>query len=372
MTTREPSVPRKPAARRTATKADASTSPPVTVAAPNEFRDPEIRAELKRASVWFGMALIVALVVLLIQPLLLIFAGLVFAALLDGGVRLLGKVLPIGRGWRLVIVSLLVVAFLVATFWLTGVQVTAQAKQLGVTLQAQFERLTAWIESYGLTPGREDLKTLAQRAMGSVGMITSYAIGAFGALTSLFMIMIIGLFVAMEPDLYGRGLQWLVPTRNRAEFALTLDRMSVTLRRLLAGRLLGMVVQGAATWIALAVGGVPMALLLGILTGVLAFIPNIGAVISGVLMVAVGFSDSSHAGLWAIGTYLIIQTLDGYVLSPMVARKTVDLPPALTLSTQILASTLFGVIGLALADPMTAMAKVALERSSEREDEADA
>lgn len=344
----------------------------VTDAAPSEFRDPEVRAELKRASVWIGVAVAVALVVLLIQPLLLIFGGLVFAAMLDGGVRLLGRVLPIGRGWRLLIVSLGVVAFLVGTFWLTGVQVTAQAKQLGVTLQAQFERVSAWAQAYGLTPGRDDLKGLAERALGSVGMITTYAIGAFGALTSMFMMIVIGLFVAMEPDLYQRGLQWLVPTRNRPEFALTVQRMGVTMRRLLAGRLLGMVIQGVATWIALAVGNVPMAMLLGILTGILAFIPNIGAVISGVLMVAVGFSDSTAAGVWAIGTYLIIQTLDGYVLSPMVARKTVDLPPALTLSTQILASTLFGLIGLALADPMTAMAKVALERGSEREEEAKA
>lgn len=341
----------------------------VTDAAPNEFRDPLVRAELKKAAVWIGAVVAVGLVVLLIQPLLLIFGGLVIASMLDGGVRLLGRVLPIGRPWRLLIVTLGVTAFLVATFWLTGVQVTEQAQQLWVTLQGQFERVSAWAASFGFTPGRADLKSLAERALGSVGMITSYAIGALGALTSLFMMLIIGLFVAMEPDLYGRGLQWMVPTRNRAEFALTLQRMGVTMRRLLAGRLLGMVVQGAATWAALALGGVPMALLLGILTGILAFIPNIGAVISGVLMVAVGFSDGTEAGIWAIGTYFIIQTLDGYVLSPMVARATVDMPPALTLSTQILSGSLLGLLGLALADPLTAMAKVALERSSEREEE---
>lgn len=367
-TARRPARSRKPAAK----DVKVPRSELVTDAAPNEFRDPEIRAELKRASVWIGAALAVALVVLLIQPLLLIFGGLVFAAMLDGGVRLLGRVLPIGRAWRLLVVSLGVVAFLVGTFWLTGVQVAQQAQQLGATLQFQFERVSAWVASYGLTPGREDLKTLAERAMGSVGMITSYAIGAFGALTSLFMMMVIGLFVAIEPDLYGRGLQWMVPTRNRAEFALTVQRMGVTMRRLLAGRLLGMVAEGVLTTAALALGGVPMALLLGIITGILAFIPNIGAFISGVLMVAVGFSAGPEAGLWAIGTYFVVQTFDGYVLLPMVAKKTVDLPPALTLSTQILASTLFGVLGLALADPMTAMAKVALERGSEREEEAKA
>jgi predicted PurR-regulated permease PerM len=182
------------------------------------------------------------------------------------------------------------------------------------------------------------------------------------------MMMVIGLFVAMEPRIYERGLQWMIPKRNRAEFALTTERMGKTLRSLLAGRLIGMVAEGLLTWIALAIGGVPMAMLLGIITGVLAFIPNVGAFISGLLMVAVGFSAGFDAGIWAIATYLIVQTFDGYVLIPMVAKRTVDLPPALTLSTQILASSLLGILGLALADPMVAMIKVALERRSEVED----
>lgn len=109
-----------------------------------------------------------------------------------------------------------------------------------------------------------------------------------------------------------------------------------------------------------------MALLLGIITGILAFIPNVGAFASGVLMVAVGFSAGPDQGLWAIAIYFAVQTFDGYVLIPLVAKRTVDLPPALTLSAQILASTLFGVLGLALADPMVAMIKVALESEAER------
>jgi predicted PurR-regulated permease PerM len=342
---------------------------PVLEAAPNEFRDPLVRAEFKRAGVWFSIAVAIALVVLLIQPLLLIFGGLVFAAMLDGGVRLLGRVLPIGRGWRLAIVSLGVVAFLVGTFWLAGVQIAQQAQQLAATVQTQFGRLMDWAQGLGIVPGRQDLSTIVQQALGSVGRITSYAMGLFGALTSLFMIMVIGLFVAMEPRLYERGMEWLVPTRNRAEFAILSQRMGTTMRRLMFGRLVGMAVEGVATAVLLWIAGVPMALVLGILTGVLAFIPNIGAFISGTLMVAVGFSAGVNAGFAAIAIYIVVQTIDGYVIIPMVARRTVDLPPALTLGAQILSGTLFGIMGLALADPMVAMAKVALERRSEREEE---
>lgn len=341
----------------------------VSGASPNEVRDPAMRDEIKRAGVWLGMACAIALVVLLIQPLLIIFAGLVFASMLDGGVRLLGRVLPIGRGWRLLIVVLLTILFLLGTFYMTGVQVAEQINQLRATLQVQAVRVTGWLTEQGLMPGASDINGIARQALGSVGRITSWVGTAIGALTTMFMILVIGLFVAMDPRVYDRGLQWMIPERNRREFAITVERMGKTLRRLLAGRLIGMVAEGVLTWFALMIGGVPMALIIGILTGLLAFIPNIGAFISGVLMVAVGFSAGVDTGVWAIGTYLIVQTFDGYVLLPLVAKKTVDLPPALTLGAQILASALFGILGLALADPMTAMAKTALERRSENAEE---
>ena len=336
---------------------------------PVEMRDPLLRKELKRAMIWLGLACVIALLIVLVQPLLIIFAGVVFAALLDGGVRLLGRVLPIGRGWRLLIVVVLTFAFLVGTFILTGVQVTEQVTQLRSTLEMQANRFTGYLTSQGLMPGTSDVNGIVKQALGSVGRVTSWVGTAIGAITSMFMILILGLFIAMDPGTYSRGLQWMVPVDLRPEFARTLVKMGATLRRLLAGRLLGMAVEGVASGIALAVGGVPMAMLLGIIAGILAFIPNVGAIVTGVLMVAVGFSAGVDTGYWAIGTYLVVQTIDGYVIVPMVAKRTVDLPPALTLGAQIMASALFGILGLALADPMTAMIKTALERRSEREEE---
>ena len=352
---------------------DAATTPElVSEPAPNELRDPFVRQELKRATVWLGLAGAIALVVLLVQPLLIIFGGLVFASMLDGGVRLLGRVLPIGRPWRLAIVVILTVVFVVAVFYLTGAGIATQVEQLRATLTTQATKLIAWASSTGIMPGKADLNGIVQQALGSFGKITSYLGTAFGALASLVMVLVIGLFIAMEPRLYESGLQWMVPRDMRSRFTGTIETMAVTMRRLLAGRLFGMALEGVMTGVALAIFGVPMALVLGIITGILAFVPNIGAITSGVLMVAVGFSAGLHTGFAAIGIYVFIQTLDGYVVIPMVARRTVDLPPALTLSMQILAGTLFGILGLTLADPLTAMIKVALERSSEAEADAEA
>ncbi|MGN6375888.1 MAG: AI-2E family transporter [Sphingomonas sp.] len=338
---------------------------------PNEMRDPLTRAELKRAAIWLGLAAAMALVVLLIQPILIIFAGLVFASMLDGGVRLLGRVLPIGRGWRLLIVVLCVIAFVAGVFYLTGVQIAAQAEQLRTTLEAQANRVAHWAADMGLMPGRADVSGLIKQALGSLGRLTSFVGTAIGAISSLFVILVIGLFVAMEPRIYDRGLQWMVPLDQREGFAVAIGRMAATLRKLLAGRLLGMAFEGLLTWVILMVVGVPMALVLGLIAAILAFIPNIGAFITGVLMTAVGFSAGVDKGLAALITYFVVQTFDGYVVIPTVAKRTVDLPPALTLSAQILFSTLFGVLGLALADPMTAIIKTGLEYRSERRGEDD-
>jgi predicted PurR-regulated permease PerM len=160
----------------------------------------------------------------------------------------------------------------------------------------------------------------------------------------------------------------MLPVAEREPFEATALAMGKTLRRLLAGRLLGMTVEGISTWLLLATYGVPMASLLGLLTGLLAFLPNIGAPISGFLMVLVGFSGGTEMGLYCIIVYVVVQTVDGNIIVPMVAKKTADLAPALVLGMQLIMGALFGILGLALADPLLAMLKVALQRQSLRND----
>jgi predicted PurR-regulated permease PerM len=112
-----------------------------------------------------------------------------------------------------------------------------------------------------------------------------------------------------------------------------------------------------------------MAFLLGLITALLAALPNIGAPISGAIMVLVGFSGGTDMGIFTIIVYAIVQTVDGYIIVPVIARKTVDLPPALVLAAQLIMGVLFGILGLALADPMVAMIKVWLERQANRNQE---
>ena len=334
---------------------------------PSEFHDPLIRDEMKRAGVWLGMAVAVALVAVLAQPILLILAAIVFAAGLDGGTRLLGRALPIGRGWRLAIVLLSMVAFLTWVFISAGNQLVDQAATLQNTVIAQIDRLLLWARAQGLTETAFEPSQIMNYAMGSVGRVTAAVTSVIGGLTALFMIFILGIYLAIEPRLYERGVGWLMPQSERSNFYEVTAAMGKTLRRLMAGRILGMLVEGVATWALLAIYGIPMAGLLGVITGLLVFIPNIGAALSGVLMVLVGFSVNVDAGLYCLVVYFIVQFVDGNIIVPMVAKRTVDLAPALVLGAQILFGALFGLLGLALADPIIAMIKVFLEKNAERQ-----
>ncbi|HVQ09251.1 MAG TPA: AI-2E family transporter [Allosphingosinicella sp.] len=341
-------------------------------AGPIEFRDPVIRHEFKRAMVWAGVVLAIMGVIVLAEPLMLIFAGIVLASMLDGGTRLLGRVLPIGRGWRLTIVTLAAVGFVAWTFYYAGTELVAQTERLKETISGQIDRIFAWAQDMGLVQGGgRGTEQLSSQLMGTLGRLGSAVSTALGAITSAVMIFVIGIFIAVEPRLYQRGVAWMLPRDSRERFYRTAERMGYTLRRLMAGRLVGMAVEGVGTWALLLAGGVPMATLLGILTGLLAFLPNIGAIVSGVLIVLAGFSVDVNHGLWAVAVYFIVQTVDGYLIVPYVAKKTVDLAPALVLGAQLLAGALFGIMGLMLADPMVAMIKTGLEQKSD-DDKAEA
>jgi predicted PurR-regulated permease PerM len=333
---------------------------------PTEIHDARTNAEVKRAAVWIGMVVAVVGVIWLAQPIMLIIGGLVFAVILDGGTRLLGRVLPIGRGWRLAIVTLAGFAFLGWTFYYAGTTLAGQAEQLRAVVTAQSERATEYLAQTGVMPKGGDMSQIGSQMAGGIGRLTTALSSAVGAVSSILMVLVIGIFVAIEPKLYDRGVAWMLPTHNRDGFYELSNKVGFTLRRLMFGRIIGMVVEGVGTWLMLLVGGVPMAALLGLLTGLLAFIPNIGAIVSGVLMVAVGFSAGSEAGIWAIATYFIVQTVDGYVIVPYVARRTVDLAPALVLGAQLIFGALFGIMGLLLADPIVAAIKTGLEEFAKR------
>ncbi|RPF70848.1 AI-2E family transporter [Aurantiacibacter spongiae] len=347
-------------------------------ASPTRISSPELRFEAWRAFVWAAVIGLLALAVYISQSLLVIFGAMVFAALVDGGARLLRRVLPIGRGPRIALVLLFAIAFLVWLGYYAGSSVSQEAAQFPTIIAGQAGSFFAWLREQGFSISLDSVEGMIGQAISGFGTVTRALGGILGGLTTVLLIVIVGIYVALEPRLYERGVAWMLPRARRADFHDTVSKMAYSMRRLLFGRLVGMVFEGVFTYVALMAYGlvtgdqIPMAALLATLTGLLAFIPNIGAIVSGALMVLVGFSGGTQMGIYTIVVYLFIQNFDGYVVVPMIARKTVDLAPALVLAMQLVMGILFGILGLLLADPLLAMIKVALEQRSkdkEREDD---
>ena len=181
------------------TDAEAAAAAPLHVEepGPNELRDPLTREELKRATVWIGAALAVVLVWFLAQPLLLIVGGLVFAAILDGGTRLLGRALPIARGWRLLIVCLAALTVLISIGLYAGSQITAQAQTMTVVVQGEVARIFGWAQTMGLMQPGSGTGAIGRQLMGSLGQLTAAVGTAFGALSCIAMNRVLGIFIAL-------------------------------------------------------------------------------------------------------------------------------------------------------------------------------
>jgi predicted PurR-regulated permease PerM len=333
---------------------------------PVEVRDPIVRDHFKQAGVWLGLAAALFLAWHLAGALLLIVGGLVFAAFLDLLSRALARLWNGPRWLRLTIVVLFFLALVVGFVALTGLQLAQQAGELSQTLDAQIRRLSSFLEKFGIASiaGNErggPLAGIASQVIGSFGKLTQALGTAAGAIGSAILILVLGIYIAAEPRLYERGLEWLAPARRRRGLDELVDKLAETLRRWTLGRLIAMLFEGVFTTTALLIAGVPLAPLLGLLAGILAFIPNIGAFISGTLIVLVGFSAGAETGIAALVVYLVLQFVEGNFITPFVERRVVDIAPAITLGAQLLFGALFGLLGVALAVPIVAMVKVALE-----------
>jgi predicted PurR-regulated permease PerM len=178
---------------------------------------------------------------------------------------------------------------------------------------------------------------------------------------NFFIVLFLGLAFAAQPSLYYKGLLFLAPARFRPRVTVIIDRIGETLERWLLAQLLTMLAVFAVTWIGLALIGIPSSFILGIQAGLLAFIPTVGAVIGGLIVVLASLASGWVAALSAFILFLGVHALESYVLTPIIQRQALDIPPATLFAFQILLGVVFGIWGLALALPLMAIGKVAID-----------
>lgn len=206
------------------------------------------------------------------------------------------------------------------------------------------------------------LRTTLTGQLGDVGRyMFRFLSSTVAVITGLLLITFIAIYIAADPKLYHRGLLHLVPRPNRPRAGEVLSAIATTLRRWLLSQGIAMLVIGVVTTVTLMLLGVEAAVSLGIIAGLLEFIPNIGPLIAALPAVAMGFLDSPQKALMVAIAYAAIQFLENQLLIPILMRKGVDLPPVLTLVGQAVMAVVFGFLGLLVAVPIIAAVLVAVK-----------
>jgi len=185
--------------------------------------------------------------------------------------------------------------------------------------------------------------------------------GIFGAIGNVVIIMVVGIYFAASPHLYTSGFVKLIPQPKRPRARQVLQKMGGNLSSWLLGTSVSMLIVGVVTSVGLSLLGVPLALILGIIAGLLDFVPYVGPIMAGVPAVLIAFSISPDMALYVVLLFAGIQLVQGYILQPMIESRAVDLPPALIIAMQLVFGTLFGFAGVALATPLTAALKVLVQ-----------
>lgn len=322
---------------------------------------------LLRALRVLGLAALVALGVLLLlrgsEAFLLAFAGVLIAILLRAPSDWLAGHTPLSPRWALALVVLAVVAVLALVAWLTVPSLISQAGQFIDQAARMIQNARQWVQQVGgqrldVTLDRLLPSAEAVFGRGPGGLVTT----TFGVLASALVVIVVGLYGAANPGVYRDGFVRLFPPERRPRIAGVVDEIGRMLGRWLVGQLVSMASVGVLVYIGLLVLGVPLALGLAVATALLEFIPYLGPILGAVPALLVALGQGTSTALWVLLLYAAVQTLESYLITPLVQERAVYLPPALIILVQVLMGLLFGILGVFLATPLAAAALVAVKR----------
>lgn len=287
-----------------------------------------------------------------------VFAGVLFAVMLRGLSDPLAQRTGLPQAWALTLVASALLILLGGGGWFLVREIGGQFDQLGDSVRIAWEQLQEWL---GQRPwGRELLGVLATQdattELGGtfLGHVTRIFSTTIGAVINVVVIVVIAMYVAANPGWYRRGVLRLAPPRHRAHMAHVLEAIGSTLRWWLLGRAVSMLGVGVLTTLGLWLIGMPSALALGVIAGLLDFVPFVGPILAAVPAVLAALTIGPTMIFWVALVYLVVQSIESYLLTPLVEQRSVRLPPALTITSQVLLGLLGGALGVVFATPITA------------------
>ena len=376
----------------------------------NEAREAQRNDVLRTAAIVVGLSIALLLLWVARNLVLTVFLGVLFALAVSAGAdRLQRWKVPRGVGAPLIVFAFvgLVVAF---GSWI-GPTVRQQTTELRTKLPEALEKLEDWVQSRGggviatITGFGEEVAppaavgsgdsavrapadtgiplaadstkpaaaqpvatktaptSLRDRLVAQIGGAGRYFLHLLGStlavLGGIVLVIFLAIYLAINPSVYRHGLIHLLPERARGRTEVVFTAIAVTLRKWLVTQLIAMIVIGAVTTVVLMALKVRAAVPLGILAGILEFVPTIGPILSSLPAIAMGFVDSPEKALAVAIAYVGIQFIENHLLIPILMKEGVDLPPALTIVMQALMAIVFGVLGLLVAVPLLAAIMIA-------------
>ncbi|MGQ2907545.1 MAG: AI-2E family transporter [Aliihoeflea sp.] len=337
------------------------------------------------AGVVLAIGLCLFLIIYASSGFLLLFAGILFAVFLDAFTTGLGRLMPIPRGFRLAISCFLTSAAVIGFVTSVGVTAVSQTPDLIRTLEREIRGIEQMLQEYNVVDvvtaeitdqdidedgnGNGETSTRSNGIAdwlpdpsGLFGQVRAAFATTFGVIGNIGVILVVGVFLAAQPQLYRDGAVRLVSIESRPRFAEVLDEIGVTLRFWLIGQFVTMSIIGVVVYAALAAVGMPGAILLGLTAGVLNFIPVLGPILAGIPIILVAMSQDWWVVGYALGVYCVVQFLEGNILTPLIQRQAVSLPPALIMASLVIMGLLFGFVGIMLATPFAAVLMVLVKR----------
>ncbi len=321
------------------------------------------RAAGQLAPWWRVVAAVVLLVLawLVRQPLLLLFGALLVATALNAAAMPLVR-LGLSERWAVLATTVLLAALVALGLWQLGDPLSEQLQGLRGAVPQAWQAFTQWLDSS--TFGQRLLQWLDSLGQDDLPLagIAGLASSTLGAFSAAAMVVVIGIFMALELRMYRRGVMCLLPRPQRARIDDAMGAAGDALSRWLIGQALLMVVIGVTVSIGLSVLDMPMALALGLIAGLLEFVPFFGPIASGLLAVLVAFAQGPTQALYVALLFVALQQLEGVLLVPVIQRWTVRLPPVLGLMSVLVFTTLFGPLGVIFGTPLMVVLMVLVRK----------
>lgn len=351
---------------------------------------------LRIVALAFGFYLLLEFLWITKSLLIVTALGVIFGLALSSGVDMLVRRVPMRRGIAAVLIVLALLAVLVGLGSALAPTLRDQSLELKRQLPSVLDRVEGWFAANGneiatlmksdpegasqqvpddspaagsaaseKASERQAVGTLREQLSrqigGILGLLFPFVSGTVAALGALVLIIFISIYIAADPRLYKRGLMHLFPHRARPRADEVLTEIGTALRRWLIARLIAMVVVGLVATGALMMIGVKSAVALGVLAGLLEFIPFFGPIIAAVPAIGLGFAESPEKALYVAIAFLLINQLEGNVLTPLLLQNRVHVPPALTVVAVAALGILFGFLGLLIGEPLLVAVMVAIK-----------